>query len=926
MPSPLLLRIFLSTLLLYCAVGKVLAQDPTCTDTSKFKGCYFYLEDGSGNQNYGNNICHNYLVVSEAGPMLFYDFYSRMEEELDSVIFYNGPSSSYPVLKYFTGNNEGESVQSTKDSVLIRFVTNNYKTGEGWAVVAECRSEAIKRCGGMDTITDCSGILEDGSKHFPLGQDLNCQWLLSPGPSDYLHIKLKEYEVDDYNAHLRVYDGNNINAPIIAEWDSYQVTAELYTSSDEVLIEFINYDVPFDPGWAIEYNCGTGEIPIQCAEETEISGCLGIIKDGSEHNLYANNTNCSWLLYAPDISDSLILYFDYFDLAEGDSILFFDGANNKAPVLAKFHQNSTLNAIESTQDSVFIVFKTDGAIQGDGWILNYRCTKTEDSFCKNPILLGGCEGSIVRGQSENDKPHGKCEWLIEVDAGKKVKLNINGLSMTHADILRIHDGTSSNADLLMEYNTWTRDEDSLVSTGSSIFISYIPAYPPYKPTIDFSYTCVDDGYPCVQNELHTTKSGEISDGSKNQFYRPNLDCSWLIQPEETNVVQFFFYEFQTELDKDSLIFYKGSNAQAPIVKSFTGNEKPEFFEIENEEVFVRFVSDNKIGMPGWKFRYNGVYRDSICTSGSAYYSNCQGEITDGSGENEYLRNCRYDITIEADSGKAIELNFTEWDISDPADYVRIYDGKDARGILIATFKGGSTPNKVVSYLGYMHVQFRSNSDISGQGFKAEYHCVDSIPPVCKDRQEFYDCDGYFWSNEFPSRDYYNSSDCEWYIQGGVGKTVKLEFTYFETEQDYDFVRVYAGSDKTGILLGEFSGEDLPDPIYADTEMFVNFVSDASGQDFGFQAKYSCNTVGINDPATSIDFSVYPNPAKNIIYLSSPKLKGAGDVRIFDISGRMMATIPLSNQNSNNLSIDCSGWQRGVYIVELAGVKKKLVLH
>ena len=127
-------------------------------------------------------------------------------------------------------------------------------------------------------------------------------------------------------------------------------------------------------------------------------------------------------------------------------------------------------------------------------------------------------------------------------------------------------------------------------------------------------------------------------------------------------------------------------------------------------------------------------------------------------------------------------------------------------------------------------------------------------------------------------------------------------------------------------MGEFSGEDLPDPIYADTEMFVNFVSDASGQDFGFQAKYSCNTVGTNDPATSIDFSVYPNPAKNIIYLSSPKLKGAGDVRIFDISGRMMATIPLSNQNSNNLSIDCSGWQRGVYIVELAGVKKKLVLH
>ena len=71
----------------------------------------------------------------------------------------------------------------------------------------------------------------------------------------------------------------------------------------------------------------------------------------------------------------------------------------------------------------------------------------------------------------------------------------------------------------------------------------------------------------------------------------------------------------------------------------------------------------------------------------------------------------------------------------------------------------------------------------------------------------------------------------------------LDFTEFATESDYDFVTVYDGADASAPKLGELSGAlvDILDTHFdaGSDVLLVEFTSDESITDGGFQARYTC---------------------------------------------------------------------------------------
>ncbi|XP_077981827.1 cubilin-like [Glandiceps talaboti] len=116
--------------------------------------------------------------------------------------------------------------------------------------------------------------------------------------------------------------------------------------------------------------------------------------------------------------------------------------------------------------------------------------------------------------------------------------------------------------------------------------------------------------------------------------------------------------------------------------------------------------------------------------------------------------------------------------------------------------------------------------------------------------------------------YPHNSNCVWTIQVSASKTIKISFSDFDLEENYDFVLI-GGTDTVGVdTVAELTGGDKPKDIIIDSHMaWIHFTSDLSGDGAGF----------------SLDFEEYSEellPAKpcggdyhvkydSILYIQSP---------------------------------------------------------
>jgi aryl-phospho-beta-D-glucosidase BglC (GH1 family) len=79
-------------------------------------------------------------------------------------------------------------------------------------------------------------------------------------------------------------------------------------------------------------------------------------------------------------------------------------------------------------------------------------------------------------------------------------------------------------------------------------------------------------------------------------------------------------------------------------------------------------------------------------------------------------------------------------------------------------------------------------------------------------------------------------------------------------------------------------------------------------------KISTGTGLIGDQTNRVNlFEIYPNPAHDLLILRMDIMIPGARVNIYDISGREMYSVSL---NSNELSVDLSGYARGIYFIRL----------
>jgi cubilin len=203
--------------------------------------------------------------------------------------------------------------------------------------------------------------------------------------------------------------------------------------------------------------------------------------------------------------------------------------------------------------------------------------------------------------------------------------------------------------------------------------------------------------------------------------------------------------------------------------------------------------------------------------------------------------CKYVITVPM--GKRVSVIFNIFDTEQCCDFVRIYEGvyKNETN-LIQTISGQNIGFIVTTNTSnIMEIHFESDANTNGQGFYAVFDAVDDpgfVENQCS--SNFTEQDGAVVSPEFPFQ-YPPNSRCTYLIGNGKpGTYVSITIEKFATEACCDSLKLYDGTDNTGTLIMDMSGTQVPQTVYNTTltnYMYLEFTSDANGQEAGFSIKY-----------------------------------------------------------------------------------------
>ena len=131
---------------------------------------------------------------------------------------------------------------------------------------------------------------------------------------------------------------------------------------------------------------------------------------------------------------------------------------------------------------------------------------------------------------------------------------------------------------------------------------------------------------CTSNNIFTSTTGVLSDGSGSSDYSNNANCSWLIQPSGGGIITLTFSAFSLESCCDYVRVYDGSNSSSRLIGTYNGSTIPATITSTGSSLFITFTSDNSISYPGWTASYSActLTKPSITTSNTQV---CNGTIT-----------------------------------------------------------------------------------------------------------------------------------------------------------------------------------------------------------------------------------------------------------------------------------------------------------
>nr|XP_039258011.1 CUB and sushi domain-containing protein 3-like [Styela clava] len=604
----------------------------------------------------------------------------------------------------------------------------------------------------------------------------------------------------------------------------------------------------------------------------------GEIYSPSYPNNYPNGADVSWLIAYPTENVVRLDMLDY-DMEECcDHLIIYDGMNKTAPVLATFDGTfiGHVSSIVSTGKAMFLRFTSDCLVSGKGFRASYINIPSADpnpsTTAQTPVTCGsvqltsGNSGFVSSPNYPRQYDNGmNCTWSVQTYYGTRVQFTVEYFNTQYYDRLYIYNGLPSNPG---SYITTLYDS---VYSGYSVRANSNKAYLVFSSDYSSSsYNGFNISYEGInyQEPITTSRPGKL---------RIHILVHWVR----------FYSGYETS-------YYN-------LIGEYTGDiyGHPNLASIPSQYATLTFQSDNYgtdrgFNVEFWTYHISAttVATPEESTTNVPYFSpQCSG-ITFVSGSsyiilspgynypNWYPNNADCQWRIQAPNGySALQFKTLYFSIEYSYDWVKIYNsyGTDSSQ-LIAHLTGYISGHTYVatSSSPYATLHFRSDYTGTDRGFYIHVYQTNIYPssettalPVTTQSLLNSTCGtislagyyGYISSPGYPSYNYGNDLECQWFVQTPYGTFVRMRIQSFSLGSG-DYLNVYDGYSANSTLIANLWGYVSYSYIidsssnFAFLRFITNSYSVSTGFNIRYDAEYSTSTTEAPIQSTNCGDTLY----------------------------------------------------------------------
>lgn len=528
-----------------------------------------------------------------------------------------------------------------------------------------------------------------------------------------------------------------------------------------------------------------------------------------------------------EITASLTGTDPYFTVTSAGPVSFGNipaGETGNTATVSNAFAISLANNVPDQYKATFVLEITDGE---DIWQSNFRLTANAPVLTIGGITIDD-DGQGIPGILD---PGETADAIIQVsNTGNADALDVSALLTTVSPYVTINGDASLNlGPLAIGASTSatfsiTADEETPLETSAilnlelesgeysankdlTIVIGYIPEYNMSNTPVT---ACIGRFYD---------SGGPTGEYANNE----NLTKTFFPANDQATLM-FNFTSFNTESGYDKLFIYDGVNTSAPEFPGspFMGTVSPGTIMATNEAgaITFRFTSDGSATRPGWEAEFYCVDLSvpPVCSSNP---SPSVGQMVSVSP-----------VTLS-------------WNVVPGALQYDVYLGIETLPAEpVATVSTNSLSVSVLPYTLYVWKVVPKNNAGEAVGCSIwNFSTADIANNINMHTGTVTTCNAQFYDSGGPSGDYQNFENHTLTVLPlyPTGK-VKISFSAFELENNYDYLKIYNGLNASAPLLANLSGTTLPGTYVANNDegalTFV-FTSDVSVTKPGWVANLTC---------------------------------------------------------------------------------------
>jgi uncharacterized protein YjdB len=565
------------------------------TGSASIKTCQTTVYDNGHKYNYAANS-NGSLTINPAitGKKVQLNFSLFNTLASDALTVYDGTNTSAGILGTYSGAELPSAITASSanssGALTVRFVSNGSDENAGFIFSTSCVDqlpETLLPTTGSETSTSCSNPIYDaGGPAGKYSNNSNGTLLLTPSSGKMMKLTFNSFSTQEANDVLTVYDGSDINAPILGKFSGNAIPSPLVATnaSGKLFLQFVTDASVIGDGFAIATNCVDPQFLIPETGISTITTCLGTLFDnGGLTGNYSNSAD-GYLIITPGESGKLSkVTFASFSLTASDTLYIYNGADTNS-LLAKYSGNTlptSVSAPISSETGILMLrLKTDDKESSSGFIAQISCQdKIAMVPAKGNSSLTVCEHTIYDSGGPTNNYSNNQDGSVTIypeDVTKSIRATFLSMNTESGyDFVYIYDGVNTSAPQLGKFSgttiptALTANNASgaltirFTSDGSSVYSGFV-----------ISLNCAQRPItiPATGSKSVTTCSGIVYDsGGSEGDYTNNNNGTLTVNPAISGArVKANFISLNTERF-DYLYVYDGVISDSKLLATYNSN-------------------------------------------------------------------------------------------------------------------------------------------------------------------------------------------------------------------------------------------------------------------------------------------------------------------------------------------------------------------